>query len=145
VRNRIGRGLVMVNGCFDPFHYGHLLHLYAARAHGRWLVVALTGDAYVNKGPGRPAFPVEQRKAVLEGLRCVDEVIVSDAPTPAALIQQLRPEVYAKGCDYAGADIAEAAIVEAYGGRVVFTETPKFSSTALLSAFPDGLYPRGLT
>lgn len=135
----------MVNGCFDPFHYGHLLHLYAARAYGRWLVVALTGDAFVNKGPNRPAFPAAQRKAVLEALRCVDEVIVSDAARPDDLIRALRPEVYAKGCDYTREAVAEAALVESYGGRVVFTATPKWSSTKLLNAFPDGLYPPGLT
>ena len=134
MHTRNGKGLVMVNGCFDPFHWGHLLHLYAARAHGRWLVVALTGDAQValQKGPGRPAFPAAQRKAVLEALRCVDEVIVSEAPRPDHLIRSLRPEVYVKGCDYTRETTAEAAIVESYGGRVVFTDTPKFSSTELL-------------
>ena len=123
--------LVLCNGCFDPFHYGHLLHFYAARSHGTRLAVALTADRYVNKGPGRPFFTAEQRGAVLLALRgLVDEVIVSDAPRPDDLIRRLQPAVYAKGVEYAGR-LPEQALVESYGGRVLFTETPKFSSSAV--------------
>ena len=60
----------------------------------------------------------------------VDEVIVSDAPRPDDLIRRLQPAVYAKGVEYAGR-LPEQALVESYGGRVLFTETPKFSSSAV--------------
>lgn len=124
-------GLVLACGCFDILHWGHLVHLYAARAHGTRLVVALTGDAFVAKGPGRPVFDADKRKAMLLALRCVDDVIVSDAPRPDALIRLLRPAVYVKHKEYEGR-LPEQALVESLGGRVVFTDTPKFSSTGLL-------------
>lgn len=122
---------VMANGCFDVFHYGHLAHLQAARALGDRLIVALTADEFVGKGPGRPVFKEAQREAVLRALRCVDDVIISRAPTPYALIEKLRPDVYAKGKEYFGR-LPEQALIESYGAKVVFTDTVVFSSTALL-------------
>ncbi len=126
--------VVMVNGCFDTLHYGHVLHLEAAGKLGNRLVVALTSDRYVReqKGPGRPVFTQYERAHMLRALRCVDEVIISDEPTPASVILKVMPNVYVKGIDYKGKRIAETALVESLGGRVVFTETPKWSSTAII-------------
>jgi rfaE bifunctional protein nucleotidyltransferase chain/domain len=128
-------GLVLCAGCFDPLHYGHLLHFYAARSYGTRLVVALTSDRLVRaqKGARRPAVPQDERKALLLALRCVDEVIISDDAPPLALIQALRPAVYAKGIDYQGKELEETKLVLSLGGCVILTETPKTSSTALLS------------
>lgn len=121
--------VVVANGCFDVFHYGHLAHLQAARALGDRLVVSLTADAYVNKGPGRPVFNEQQRKALLLGLRCVDEVII--CTNPMAVLEVLRPQIYCKGRDYEG-KLSEQLRVEGMGIKVIFTDTVKFSSTALL-------------
>ena len=122
---------VLASGCFDIYHYGHLLHLQAARALGDVLWVALTSDRFVGKGPGRPVFNYEQRRAVLMGTRMVGGVWISDAPRPDELIRQLRPEIYVKGREYEGR-LPEQPLVESLGGQVVFTDTPKFSSTALV-------------
>lgn len=122
---------VLCNGCFDVFHYGHLAHLEAARQHGDRLVVALTSDEFVNKGPGRPVFKEEQRAAILRALRCVDDVILSHEAIPYGIIQAVRPDVYAKGKEYEG-KLPEQKLVEELGGRVVFTDTVVYSSTALL-------------
>lgn len=122
---------VLCCGCFDIFHVGHLRHLEAARRLGDVLWVALTSDRFVSKGPGRPVFAWEQRAAVLMGLRIVDGVFMSDAARPDELIRRLAPEIYVKGREYEGR-LPEQALVESLGGRVVFTETQKFSSTALV-------------
>lgn len=124
---------MLVSGTFDPFHWGHLVHFYAARAFGTRLVVALTADRFVNKGAGRPVFNAEQRAAVLRALRgLVDEVIVSDEAVPYRVIAAVKPAFYAKGCDYAGQALPEAELVGRCGGKVVFTTTPKYSATALI-------------
>src|SRR3990167_9824242 len=68
--------IVLCHGCFDPLHIGHVLHLEAAKRFGEILIVAITDDDYVNKGPRRPVFHVEHRRAMLEALRCVDATMV---------------------------------------------------------------------
>ena len=122
---------VVANGCFDVFHYGHLAHLKAARALGDHLTVVLTGDAYINKGPGRPVFSEEHRAEILCSLRCVDEVVISQADTPMLLLEKLRPDIYVKGAEYRGR-LPEQQLMERIGCKVVFTDTIVFSSTALL-------------
>lgn len=122
---------VLVSGCFDILHVGHILHLQAARAMGDRLVVALTGDAWVGKGPGRPVFSQEKRKTMLLALRCVDDVIVSEEAVPESVIRAVRPTVYAKGSEYRSR-LPEQQLVESLGGRVEFTDTEVYSSTRLL-------------
>jgi D-beta-D-heptose 7-phosphate kinase/D-beta-D-heptose 1-phosphate adenosyltransferase len=129
----VGEGAVvrvLANGCFDPFHYGHLRYLQEARKLGDVLIVAVTADAQVNKGPGRPAFPLEERMAIIRALAIVDEVIAADNGLEA--VKQVKPDVYVKGKEYEN-KLPEKALVEFYGGRVVFTDSPKYSSTAILT------------
>jgi rfaE bifunctional protein nucleotidyltransferase chain/domain len=121
----------MCAGCFDILHFGHLLHLRAAKEHGDWLVVALTADHQIRKRPGGPAFKQDQRAEMLLALRVVDQVVIYTTPTPEEAIRMVRPQIYAKGADYLGKDIPERALVEELGGRVIFTTTQKWSSTEL--------------
>jgi rfaE bifunctional protein nucleotidyltransferase chain/domain len=121
---------VLANGCFDPFHYGHLVYLQEARKLGDVLVVAVTKDEYVNKGPGRPAFPLEERMAIIKALAIVDKVIPSESGLEA--VKEVKPDVYVKGKEYEN-KLPEKALVEFYGGRVVFTDTPTYSSTSILN------------
>src|SRR5438045_1855969 len=72
-----GRRLVLCNGTFDLMHMGHIRHLQRAREEGDVLMVTLTGDAYVNKGPGRPVFSEDLRAETLAALACVDFVAVN--------------------------------------------------------------------
>lgn len=121
--------IVLCNGCFDILHWGHLKHLEAADDLGDWLIVSVTRDEFVNKGSGRPVFPLEKRMDMLSALRCVDEVIPTDSAMDA--IKRIRPGVYVKGAEYKG-KLPEQSLVESIGGIVVFTETPVYSSTALV-------------
>ena len=68
---------VLVGGCFDILHFGHISFLTQAKALGDTLVVALESDDNVrkSKGPLRPIHSQENRKTMLETLSCVDEVI----------------------------------------------------------------------
>ena len=116
-----GRVLVATGGCFDVLHTGHVATLEAARRLGDALVVLLNSDASVRalKGPGRPVVAASDRARVLRALGCVDAVVEFDDPDPRATIARLRPDVWVKGGDYAGATMLEEEVVEAGGGRVV--------------------------
>ena len=122
--------VVLACGVFDLFHYGHLLHLQAARKLGDVLIVTVTADEAVNKGPGRPLFKVHQRMAIIRALAIVDDVRPHTHIEEA--IAQIRPAIYTKGREYEGR-LPEQKLVESYGGRVVFTDDEVYSSTQLIA------------
>ncbi|MBP9663886.1 MAG: D-glycero-beta-D-manno-heptose 1-phosphate adenylyltransferase [Pyrinomonadaceae bacterium] len=113
--------LVFTNGCFDLIHPGHVDLLERARSLGDRLVVGINSDRSVRaiKGPDRPLQDQEARKAVLLGLRSVDEVVIFDELTPESLIGKLRPDVLVKGGDWTVDEIIGAELVTSYGGKVL--------------------------
>ena len=138
VRSVRARGgtLVATGGCFDLLHAGHVATLNAARSLGDCLIVCLNSDASIRrtKGPDRPVQPVEDRRRVLEGLRAVDSVVVFDEDTPRQVLPAIRPDIWVKGGDYAGAELPETALVRSWGGEVVTVPyLPGLSTTNLLT------------
>lgn len=138
-----GKVVVHCHGCFDLMHPGHVRHLQAARRMGDVLVVTVTADEYVDKGPGRPIFTDALRAEFLAALECVDYVAVNHEPTAAGALRRLRPSVYVKGQEFEGAADKtgklqeELAAVAEIGARVRYTHEIVFSSTRLLEAhFP---------
>jgi cytidyltransferase-like protein len=67
-----GKTIVLCHGVFDLLHVGHIRHFAEARAQGSLLVVTLTEDRHVNKGPNRPAFPEGLRAEAIAALEAVD-------------------------------------------------------------------------
>jgi len=120
VRARGGK-IVGAGGCFDLLHAGHLSLLEQARRLGDALIVCINSDASVRrlKGEDRPVVSERERAQLLAALDCVDGVIVFDEDTPHRVLAELRPDIWVKGGDYAGRRIAEAALVETWGGEVV--------------------------
>lgn len=116
-----GGTVVATGGCFDLLHAGHVRSLEAARALGDCLVVCLNSDRSVRriKGPDRPVVGEADRAAVLAALGAVDAVAVFDEDTPAALLDRLRPDIFAKGGDYGLDALPEAALVARWGGQAV--------------------------
>jgi rfaE bifunctional protein nucleotidyltransferase chain/domain len=116
-----GGTVVATGGCFDLVHAGHIALLRAARQLGDCLVVCLNSDASVRrlKGAGRPLVAEDDRAAVLAALGCVDAVAVFDERTPEGVLERLRPDVFAKGGDYALAELPEARALAAWGGQAV--------------------------
>jgi D-beta-D-heptose 7-phosphate kinase / D-beta-D-heptose 1-phosphate adenosyltransferase len=116
-----GGTVVATGGCFDLLHAGHVATLRAARRLGDCLVVLLNSDASVRrlKGPGRPVVPQADRVRVLEALECVDAVLVFDEDTPVDALRRLRPRVWVKGGDYAGADVPETEALAEWAGQAV--------------------------
>lgn len=135
-----GQRVVMCHGTFDLMHTGHIRHLQRARREGDVLVVTLTGDVHVNKGPGRPVFGEELRAETLAALACVDFVAINYETAAMAAIECVRPSVYVKGSEYRAAldDVTgnierEQQAVEAVGGEIFYTDEITFSSSSLLN------------
>lgn len=121
--------IVQAHGCFTVLHYGHLQHLKQARALGDRLIVTITAGRHIKKPVGR-LFTDNQRREMLEEWPFIHEVRVIDAPGAEEAILSVRPSVYVKGREYEGR-LPEQELVERLGGRVVFTDGPVFSSSAL--------------
>jgi rfaE bifunctional protein nucleotidyltransferase chain/domain len=141
-----GKTIVQSHGLFDLIHPGHILHLEEARALGDVLVVTLTADRYVNKGPGRPHFKEQLRLRSLAALSCVDYVVLVPFPGAAEAIACVRPQIYCKGKEYADPDFdlegnlpLESGVVKRYGGQVRLIGSVKYSSTKLLNQHFDHL------
>lgn len=145
---RENKTVVLCHGVFDLLHIGHIKHLQAARALGDVLVVTLTPDQWVNKGPDRPAFKQDLRAEALAALGCVDYVAVNLWPKAVKTIEQLRPNLFAKGSDYldratdhSGNLNEEEIAIAASQGKLVITQGQIFSSSNLinkhLSELPD--------
>jgi rfaE bifunctional protein kinase chain/domain/rfaE bifunctional protein nucleotidyltransferase chain/domain len=137
-----GLRVVHAHGVFDLLHPGHIRHLREARSFGNVLVVTITDDAHVNKGPHRPAFPEGLRAEAIAALEVVDFVAINHSATAVEAIDALKPDVYAKGPDYraAGEDIsggivAEQQAVAAHGGILGITDDITFSSSALINEY----------
>ena len=146
-----GKRIVLTNGCFDLLHVGHIRSLRAARTLGDVLVVGVNSDASVRsfKAPDRPLVPDVERAEVLAAIESVDYVVVFEEPTAERLADLVRPDVYAKGADYAmtGASVdesrlPEARVVSRNGGRTVLIPfVPGRSTTSLVKRIRSGLTP----
>lgn len=142
-----GRRIVHCHGVFDLIHPGHIRHFESAKREGDVLVVTITQDEHVNKGPGRPVFNQRLRAESVAALQAVDFVAVNRWPNAVETITLLKPHVYVKGSDYSApeSDITgmisrEEEAVRAAGGRLHFTNEITFSSTELLNSHFD-VYP----
>ena len=139
--------VVLCHGTFDLMHAGHIRHLQRARQEGDVLMVTVTGDAYVNKGPGRPVFSEQLRAENLAALACVDYVAINSSATAIEALHTIQPSIYAKGSDYrshtddvTGNIAREQAAAEAHGGQVFYTDEITFSSSSLLNEH-FGVFP----
>ena len=138
----INKKIVLCHGVFDLFHDGHLNYLENAKRFGDILVVSVTSDKFVNKGPHRPYFDERRRIKMLSSLEIVDYVILNDSLTAENLINLLKPSIYAKGPDYKNNknDVTkniykENRLVEKHKGKVIYTSGFTNSSSYILNNF----------
>lgn len=126
-----GKRIVFANGCFDTLHVGHVRYLAGAREQGDLLVVGVNSDAGVRdlKGPGRPILDEQARAQLVAALRDVDFVVLFSEPTVEPLLEELRPDVHAKGTDYTAETVPERAAADRLGIRVAIVGDPKNHST----------------
>lgn len=136
-----GSKIVHCHGCFDLLHPGHIKYFQAAKGFGDVLVVTLTEDKYVDKGPGRPFFDQNLRAESIAALECVDFVAINKWPTAEETLRLLRPDVYVKGQEFekledkTGKIQKEAKVIREIGAELRFTHEIVFSSTKLLNDY----------
>ncbi|MBL0048720.1 MAG: adenylyltransferase/cytidyltransferase family protein [Bacteroidetes bacterium] len=138
---RNGKKIAHCHGCFDLMHLGHIKHFEAAKQAADVLIVTITPDRFVNKGPGRPVFNEIHRMEAIAALQCVDYVALNKWETAVETIKIVKPDLYVKGQDYKNAsdDITgnigfEEEAVKTVGGKFYITEEVQFSSSKLINA-----------
>ena len=126
--------IVLCHGVFDLVHLGHIEHFKSAKKFGDFLIVSLTIDKFIKKGPGRPVFNQQQRMEYLKQIKIVDEVILSHTNSSLDVINLVKPDYYVKGPDYRDnlkdktkKIILEKKAVEKNGGKIKFTNDISFS------------------
>ena len=141
---KLKKKIVLCHGVFDLFHIGHLNHINEAKKFGDILIVSITTDRYVNKGPGRPFFNTIQRMTLLSSIKNIDYVISSDSASSINIIKKIKPNIYFKGPDYinhqddfTGNIKKEIDAVKKYKGQIVYGSGQTFSSSKILNKISD--------
>jgi rfaE bifunctional protein kinase chain/domain/rfaE bifunctional protein nucleotidyltransferase chain/domain len=135
-----GKVVVHCHGVFDLLHIGHIRYFEQARQMGDLLIVTLTPDQYVDKGPHRPAFSEDLRAEAIASLSCVDYVALNRWPTAEDTLRLLQPDIYVKGSEFkdTSSDMTgkigrEEKVIHEIGARLAFTEDIVFSSSHLIN------------
>ncbi len=117
-----GHRIILTCGIFDVLHAGHVDFLRRARALGDVLVVGVNSDRSARRLVGQDGLLNHERDrlALVAALDLVDHVLVFDEDSPEELIRQVRPHVYVKGADHAGAEVPEARAIYEVGGELVY-------------------------
>ncbi len=141
----VGKTVGLCHGVFDVIHSGHIRHFQEAARLVDVLVVSITSDSNVNKGPGRPINNEDSRMETVAGIEFVDFVVKSDYISAKEIINFLQPNLYFKGKDYLDTNLSKDAIldnnlnveeqaVKRHGGEIHFTTTELKSSSAIINA-----------
>jgi rfaE bifunctional protein nucleotidyltransferase chain/domain len=140
IRNRpeyLNQTTVLVNGCFDLLHPGHIFFLKQASGLGTQLWVALNGDTSVQelKGPKRPILSEAFRAYSLAALDCVTGIFLFQSVRLNHEIEAFQPDVYAKAGDYTldSLDRKEKHALGQVGAKIKFLPFLEgFSTTGLI-------------
>jgi len=139
-----GKKIVLCHGVFDLLHIGHIKHFKEAKKFGDVLVVTLTPDRFVQKGPNRPAFHDKLRLEAIAALEVVDFVSLNVSPTATTSIQRIKPHIFSKGPDYknhhndiSGEIKNEVRAIKKIGGKIIYTSDETFSSGKLINKHMD--------
>ncbi|HOW13131.1 MAG TPA: adenylyltransferase/cytidyltransferase family protein [Candidatus Pacearchaeota archaeon] len=118
--------VVAVSGGFDPLHIGHLQMIKEAKELGDKLVVILNNDNWLKKKKGYVFIPQEQRKAILEAIRWVDEVVLTSHPentedmSVSKELEKIKPDIFANGGDRTRKNIPEVEVCRKINCKMIF-------------------------
>ncbi|MBI2670058.1 MAG: adenylyltransferase/cytidyltransferase family protein [Candidatus Yanofskybacteria bacterium] len=136
--------IVLCHGDYDLLHRGHLHQFEQAVKQGDVLVVSITADVFMTKGPGRPVFKENLRTEMIAAMEIVDFVTISNFKTGVELIRLLKPDVYVKGVseheraeDSSTKVFLEKKAIEEIGGKMYFSHEMPIHATPLLNNFVD--------
>ena len=134
--------VVHCHGVFDLLHLGHIRHFEEAKKNGDILIVTVTSNKFVNKGPNRPMFNANQRLEALSALHFVDFVAENDSSDAIKLIKFLKPNIYCKGPDYkkSNNDLSqkiqlEEKAIKSVKGKIIYTKSDTFSSSSIINDY----------
>ena len=136
-----GKTIVHCHGCFDLMHPGHIKYFQAAKMMGDVLVVTISPDRFVDKGPDRPVFNEDLRAESIAALECVDYVAINKWPTAEETLRLIRPDIYVKGQEFKNMEDKtwkiqkEVEVIKEIGAEIRFTHEIVFSSTKLLNQY----------
>jgi rfaE bifunctional protein nucleotidyltransferase chain/domain len=138
VHKEQGQKIVQCHGCFDLMHPGHIKYFQASKKMGDILVVTVTPDKYVDKGPSRPLFNQNLRAESIAALECVNYVAVNRWPTAEEALRLLLPDYYVKGQEFerfqdkTGKLQKEVEVIKEIKAEMMFTHEVVFSSSKLI-------------
>jgi rfaE bifunctional protein nucleotidyltransferase chain/domain len=134
----LNKKIGLCHGVFDVIHEGHINHFYESKKRCDILIVSITDDKFVNKGPNQPYNSSLKRAKVLQSLRYIDYVYINRDITPINFIKILKPDIYFKGSDYLKKDLTgnlekEISAIKKNNGKVFITKTKLLSSTKIIN------------
>lgn len=122
---------VLVSGCFQIVHAGHCELFEFASQFGK-VTVAINADSYLERKYNGRVVPLLNRAYVLKCNKYIDKVVVFPEDHPGKLIRRLKPDIYVRGPDYAGAELPEQDSLDEIGCRLVIHHTSKISDSSKL-------------
>jgi rfaE bifunctional protein nucleotidyltransferase chain/domain len=138
----LGKKIVHCHGVYDLLHIGHIKNFFSAKKNGDFLVVSITADKFVNKGPGRPIFNQDLRAEFISSLSMVDVVYINHNPTAINAIKIIKPDIYFKGPDYKSSKLdrtrnilKEIRTVKKFNGIFKYSTDIVFSSSNLINNY----------
>jgi rfaE bifunctional protein kinase chain/domain/rfaE bifunctional protein nucleotidyltransferase chain/domain len=135
-----GKKISLSHGVFDLLHPGHIFHFEQAKKNADVLIISVTSDSNVMKGPGKPYFNEKIRTYTLASLESVDYVVISNQKSAVSVINKIKPNFYYKGSDYKKLNLditgkieLEKKAVIKNGGKIIFTTGQVFSSSKIIN------------
>jgi len=132
---------VLVGGCFDILHYGHLSFLKEAAKKGNFLIIVLESDEFIAKSKNRSSFHNQKQRAeILISLKTVDMVILLPYFVSGEeyfdLVKKIKPKIIAVTKDDPMIKNKQLQINQV-GGKleIVIENLNKFSSKKIYEAF----------
>lgn len=130
-------------GVYDLFHIGHLNIIKRAKKQCEYLIVAVSTDELVEKYKNkRPVIPYEERKAIVEAIKYVDEVVPQVDRDKIAAYEKYGFDVMFVGDDWKGSDVFERVdeCMREHGSCVEYMPYTQNVSSTLLKEVLNKIY-----